>query len=228
MISNQPSEATHQQPSRPRPRNPLTRLSASHLLMVLAAVLAFGTNLMVLRSHDETRAVVVAASDLVAGRTVDHSDFRAVEVDVDDDLFARLLPWQQVESLTGMVASRTIAAGDLIGPSDLRLAAAGSGLRAMSIPIAAEHAVGGNLVPGDRIDLILVRDQIPEYVLVDAEVLSVSTNERGALSAGGFYLVVGVDEERALAVAAAVQDGRIEVVRSTGADPVAVELHERG
>lgn len=222
LISSQASEATQTQPPRPRRRNPLTRLSASHLLMVVAAVLAFITNLMVLRSQDETRAVVVAASDLVSGRAVDVNDFRAVEVDVDDDLFSRLVPWQQMETLKGMVAARAIPAGDLIGPNDLRPESAGFGLRAMSIPIDAEHAVGGDLVVGDRIDLILVRDQVPEYVLVDAEVLSVSSNDRGALSVGGFYLVVGVDPERALAVAAAVQDGRIEVVRSTGADPIRV------
>jgi Flp pilus assembly protein CpaB len=185
--------------------------------MVLAAVLAFGTNLMVLRGQDETRAVVVAASDLVAGRALDRNDFRAVEVDVDDDLFSRLLPWQQVDGLAGMVTARPITAGDLIGRNDLREAAAVSGLRAISIPIAADHAVGGDLVPGDRIDLILVRDDVPEYVLVDAEVLSVSNNERAALSIGGFFVIVGVDEERALAVAAAIQDGHIEVIRSTGA-----------
>lgn len=188
--------------------------------MVLAAVLAFATNLMVLRSQDETRAVVVAASDLIGGRVVDRSDFKAVEVDVDDDLFSRLVSWQQVDGLVGMVAARTIPAGDLIGPSDLREASTTTGLRAMSIPIEPEHAVGGALLPGDRVDLILVQDERPEFVLVDAEVLSVSTNDRGALSVGGFYVVVAVGPERALEVAAAIQDGRIEVIRSTGASPM--------
>lgn len=220
MINSQASEATHSPPPRPRRRNPLTRLSASHLLMVLAAVLAFATNLMVLRSHDETRAVVVAASDLVAGRIVDRSDFKAVEVDVDDDLFSRLTSWHQVDVLAGMVAARTIPSGDLIGPNDLRDASTTSGLRAMSIPIEPDHAVGGALLPGDRVDLILVRDERAEYVLVDAEVLSVSTSDRGALSVGGFYVVVAVGPQHALDVAAAIQDGRIEVVRSTGADPM--------
>ena len=87
----------------------------------------------------------------------------------------------------------------------------------MSIPIDAEHAVGGDLGAGDRIDLILVGDDGPEYVMSGAEVLSVSADgELGALSVGDFYLVVAVDREQALGVAAAIRDGRIEVVRSTG------------
>lgn len=220
MINTQASEATQSPSPRPRRRNPLTRLSASHLLMVLAAVLAFATNLMVLRGHDETRAVVVAASDLISGRAVGRSDFRAVEVDVDDDLFSRLMPWQQVDGLVGMVATRPIPAGDLIGPNDLREASTRTGMRAMSIPIEPEHAVGGALLPGDRVDLIVVRDERAEYVLVDAEVLSVSTSDRGALSVGTFYVVVAVEPDRALDVAEAIQDGRIDVVRSTGANPM--------
>jgi Flp pilus assembly protein CpaB len=190
------------------------------LLMVLAAVLAFATNLMVLRSHDQTRAVVVTSSDLVAGRPVERSDFRSVEVDVDDDLFTRLVPWTDVDGLAGLVAARAIPSGDLVRPTDLRPAAAARGLRAMSIPIEPEHAVGGDLLAGDRVDLILVDDEGTAFVLVDAEVLSVSSGDRGALSVGAFYVVVGVEADLALDVAAAIQDGRIELVRSTGAEPL--------
>ncbi|MBA3360047.1 MAG: hypothetical protein H0T94_01015, partial [Acidimicrobiia bacterium] len=44
--------------------------------MVLAAVLAFVTNVMVLRSQEETRPVVVAASAIEAGRTLSATDFK--------------------------------------------------------------------------------------------------------------------------------------------------------
>jgi Flp pilus assembly protein CpaB len=188
--------------------------------MLLAAALAFATNLMVLRSHDQTRAVVTASSDLVEGRPVGRTDFRSVEVDVDDDLFARMVPWIDVDALVGLVPARAIAQGDLIRPDDLRSAAAADGLRAMSIPIEPEHAVGGDLVAGDRVDLILVGEEGAGYVLVDAEVLSVSSDDRGALSVGAFFVVVAVEADLALDVAAAIQDGRIEVIRSTGAEPV--------
>jgi hypothetical protein len=51
-------------------------------------------------------------------------------------------------------------------------------------------------------------------------VLSVSPiGELGALASGDFYIVVAIDEKQALLVAEAIRDGRIEVVRATGAVP---------
>lgn len=218
MIPGQVSEATHVAPVRVRRRNPLTRLSAAHLLMLLAAVLAFATNLLVLRNHDQTRAVVVAALNLPAGRPVESMHLRAVEVDVDDAVYATLIPWAQATTLVGQVTAYPIAGGMLIGMTDFRDPSGPAGLRSMSIPIDAEHAVGGELASGDRIDLILVGDDGPRYVLVSAEVLAVSSmGELGALASGGFYVVVAVDAEQALLVAEAIRDGRIEIVRSTGA-----------
>jgi Flp pilus assembly protein CpaB len=221
VIREQVGEATPVGPGRVRRRNPLTRVSAAHLLMLLAAVLAFATNLVVLRNHDETRAVVVAAVNLPAGRLVESTHLRAVEVDVDDAVFSKLIPWTQAAGLVGQVTSHPIGEGVLIGITDFRDASGPAGLRSMSVPIDAEHAVGGELAAGDRIDLILVGDDGPRYVLASAEVLAVSSiGELGALASGDFYIVVAVDAAQALLVAEAIRDGRIEVVRSTGAVPV--------
>ena len=221
MIREQVGEATPVGPGRIRRRNPLTRVSAAHLLMVLAAVLAFATNLVVLRNLDQTRAVVVASVDLPAGREVESTHLRAVEVDVDEEVYARLIPWTEATSLVGQVTAHPIGEGVLVAAGDFRDPSGPAGLRSMSIPIDAEHAVGGALGSGDRIDLILVGDEGPRYVLAGAEVLAVSpTGELGALTAGDFYIVVAVDAEEALLVAEAIRDGRIEVVRSTGSDLV--------
>lgn len=207
----------------PRPkRNPLTRITASHLLMVLAAVLAFATNVMVLRNQDETRPIVVAVTSIEAGRTLGPADFRVAEVDLDDDLFASLIPWGRATELNGMVAARAIGEGAMISSGDVRSAAAPDRLRAMSIPIDPEHAVGGQILAGDRIDLISVSDEASSYVLVNAEVLAVPDEARASFTgAGGYYLVVAVNSEQALAVATAIRQGEIEVARSTGS--IAIE-----
>lgn len=221
MTRDQVGEATAVAPIRTRRRNPLTRVSAAHLLMLLAAVLAFATNLVVLRNLDHTRAVAVAAVDLPAGSHIESSHLRSVEVDVDDTVYARLVPWAQAAAVIGQVTAHPIGEGRLIGVGDVRDPSGPAGLRSMSIPIDAEHAVGGGLGAGDRVDLILVEDDGPRYVLTDAEVLSVSPiGELGALASGDFYIVVALDEDQALLVAEAIRDGRIEVVRSTGALPV--------
>jgi Flp pilus assembly protein CpaB len=188
--------------------------------MVLAAVLAFATNLMVLRGQEKTREAVIASGRIEAGRVIAPTDLTVAEVDVDDGLFATLLSGQQSQALVGMVATRTIEAGHLLSVDDLRPPAAPSAQRAISIPIEIEHAVGGGLVAGDRIDLIAVADGGPQYVLVGAEVLEVPSTARGSLTgATGFFVVVAVDDQQALAVAAAIRSGEIEIARSTGSSP---------
>jgi len=192
--------------------------------MVLAAVLAFVTNVMVLRSQEETRLVVVAASAIEAGRTLSATDFKVAEVDLEDDLFARLIPWEQASGLSGMVAARAIGAGQMVVAADVRSPAAPNGLRAISIPIDPEHAVGGALIAGDRIDLISVTEEASTYVLADVEVLAVPAEARSSLTGtGGYYLVVAVNADQALAVADAIRGGQVEIVRATGSTVIEVE-----
>ncbi len=188
--------------------------------MVLAAVLAFAVNLVILRSRDDTTPVAAVRTGVVAGEVVDAEDIRLVEVDVDADILSSLFQANEVEQLVGMVATRQLVAGELLHRSALLPAAGAEGLRAMSVPIDPAHAVGGALVAGDRIDLIHVTESGPRYVLIGAEVLSVATPDRAALAGStGFHVVLAVTEASALEVAAAINDGKIELVRSTGAAP---------
>jgi Flp pilus assembly protein CpaB len=190
--------------------------------MMLAAILAFATNLMVLRGQETTRPAVVATGRIEAGRVIQVGDLAVAEVDVDDSLFATLLPGGQSSAFVGMVATRSIESGHLLSVDDLRPAAAPSSQRALSIPIEIEHAVGGGLVAGDRIDLISVSGTGSEYILTGAEVLEVPSTTRGSLTgATGFFVVVAVDDEEALAVATAIRSGEIEIARSTGSTPAA-------
>lgn len=224
MTGAQANEPAFSDLPRPRRRNPLTRVTASHLLMILAAILAFATNLMVLRGQETTRPAVVAGARIEAGRVIKAADLTVAEVDVDDSLFATLLAGGQSSALVGMVATRTIEAGHLLSVDDLRPAAAPSAQRAISIPIEIEHAVGGALVTGDRVDLISVSESGSEYILTGAEVLEVPTNARGSLTgATGFFVVVAVDDQEALAVAEAIRSGEIEIARSTGSSPAATQ-----
>ncbi len=94
----------------------------------------------------------------------------------------------------------------------------------MSIPVPREKAVGGGLRVGDRVDVIDVVDGEAAFVMADAQVVSVSSaaTSGGITSgaAGDFFVVVEVDARQALAVAEALADGKVDVVRSTGAEPI--------
>ena len=199
-------------------RRPWRRLSAAHLLMVVAAVLAFTVNLLVLRSRDDTVPVVAVAAPVAAGEVVNAAHFKMADVDISPEILANLYRWDEVASLTGQVAARALAPGELVGPGALVESAAPSGLRSMSIPLDPARAVGGELVAGDRIDLIRVDEAGASYILEDTAVLAVADPDRGGLGVSGdFHLVIAVTREQALAVAAAVDAGSLQVVKSTGA-----------
>lgn len=88
----------------------------------------------------------------------------------------------------------------------------------MSLPIPIEHAAGGLLSPGDLVDVIAVSDGVAEYVAQGLPVSSVADQAGGALGAGApYHVVVAVDDEQALMLAAAMAGGSIEVIESTGA-----------
>lgn len=89
--------------------------------------------------------------------------------------------------------------------------------------MASENAVGGALAAGDRVDVIDVVDGAARYVVTGALVTRVPSSETAAGIARGaardFYVVVQVDDAGALALAEAAADGKLDVVRSSGAAP---------
>ena len=68
-------------------------------------------------------------------------------------------------------------------------------------------------------DVISIVGAEPSFVATDLEVVSLAETDQGGLSGvGPYYLVVAVTTDDALALARAIADGSIEIVRSTGAD----------
>jgi len=181
--------------------------------MVVAGILAFLTNLALVRSGDATVAVAVAATDLVPGTSFDPAaHVRLVPLAADSELAGALVSGAHLPDLAGSVVARPVGAGEPLVRDALVAPSAPLSARAMSIPVSRETAAGGAIVAGDRVDVIVADDGAARYVLANAEVLAVPDP-----AGGRFHLVVAVDAEEALAVAAALDEGTVHVVRSTGA-----------
>ncbi|HVM02182.1 MAG TPA: SAF domain-containing protein [Acidimicrobiales bacterium] len=210
-----PAEAA---PRRQRP--PWTRFSAAHALMVGSGLLAFVLVAAALDDRGATVRVAVAAGDVAAGAAVSADDVRWAELPADSELAGQLVTPSGLRA--GAVATQAIAAGQPLLRRDLAAGADADGLRWLSIPVAREHAAGGALRPGDRVDVIDVTDGVARYVVTGAEVARVGPDGAGrGLTAGTreFHVVVRVDADEALAVAEALADGKVDVVRSTAATP---------
>jgi len=200
-----------------------SRVSGRHLLVMVVGILAFLTNLVVLRSQDERIFVAVAAIDLDAGETLRNQSLRFVDIDATSQLAGNFVTRDSLDGTGDLVIAAPIRAGDPILATSLLPAVAGGGLRAISIPVDRERAVGGAVQAGDSIDVISVEDGTARYVLSGVEVLAVPGSDKSALSANSYFLVVAVDDREALAVSRAMRTGSIDIVRSTGAVPPVAE-----
>jgi Flp pilus assembly protein CpaB len=201
-----------------RRRNLLSLVSGGHLVMIVAGLLGMLLTLALLRSADHRVRVAVAAHDLLPGDRIGPDDVRYERVKMDDDLLATVLEPDDVDAIAGSVAIGPIDEGELVARRDLRQPAAGSGLRAVSIPIDPSRAVAGDLAAGDRADVILAGDREVAIIVAGAEVLSVNHPDDGAFTAAEDELTItlAVDAHESQLLTAAVTDGDILVARSTG------------
>ena len=213
------------------------RLSVGHVLMLVAGLLAILLNFAVLRARDETFQVAVAGQTILAGTELAQGMFIFTEVKMEQLALDQLVQPDAIGLVDGQIAARTISQGEFLQGSDWSDPAAPLELRAMSIPINREHAVGGLLQKGDRVDIIAVDETRAAYVLIDAEVLSIAESGTGGLtSTAQYWFTVAVSAQEALELSPVIRDGKFEVVRSTGSvtpeilefdpDPVSTEPEE--
>ncbi len=191
-------------------------------MIAIAAVLAFGLNYLALQNRDATASVAIAARPIAEGTAFTADLARLVPVPSDFEGLRHLVVEADLGELEGWIVSRSMAEGELIDRAIVVAPGGGDGLRTMSIPVPIEHAAGATLVVGDRVDVISVLDAIPSYVATDLEIVAIAdTAQEGLAGAGAYHIVVAVDGDEALALAGAIDEGSIEVIRSTGATPVA-------
>lgn len=221
------ANAHNRAPIRPTPvpaRRPLrARVSTGHIVMVVAGLLGALLTLQVLRSADDRREVLTLRRNVPAGEVVTAADLTTTRVRVDSTVERSLVAADERGAVVGEVATRPLRAGDLVNRHDIRRGAPGTGLRSMTIPIETSRAVGGDLVAGDRVDVIATTDEGSEFIVTDAEVLRTGGGESdGPLrsSSDKYFVKIAVDAPEATAIAYGLKHGSLDVIAATGADPV--------
>lgn len=216
-----------QRPVRPRRRKLRERISLGHLFMIASALLAFVLVVSVLQDRTATTTIVVADADILPGTIITGDLVRQIEIPADSPLVGSVATLATIASGELSVGHR-IGAGDPITLTGISPASSPSALRAMSVPIDRADAVGGDLTAGDRVDVISVAGGAASYVAVDLEVLGTQgaesrTGALGSSSLSNYFVTVSVDDQNALAIALAMETGKVSIVRSTGAVPVPPE-----
>lgn len=226
-ISPAPSQVDTPRPPR---RRITSRLSSGHVLVIVAALLAAVANYAVLRGGETEVVVMVAAADIPAGSVITADHLRPAVVGSELGALDQLVTRDDVGHLDGRVAAVAIPAGAPLRQSDLVPASSpGAGERRISIPIERDRAVGGAIVPEDRIDVIRVVEGEASYLVSGARVLAVAdASDAGLGSMSGFHVTIAVDADTALCLASAIESGGLTVVLSTGQEPVPVTPCDRG
>jgi Flp pilus assembly protein CpaB len=122
------------------------------------------------------------------------------------------------------VASVDLNNGEPIARSEIARSGSNTGLGAMSIDVPADHAAGGSIVAGDRVDVIAADGSGgASYIAQGLRVLTVAPSGDGGLlgaTVGDYWVEVAVDKATALRLTAAMGGTDsltgIEVVRSDG------------
>ncbi|MCU1427264.1 MAG: hypothetical protein JWL83_1264 [Actinomycetia bacterium] len=208
-------------PARASRRALHSRVSAGHLVMIVAGLIGALGTLAALRAADHRVEVLIARHELAPGAVVGADAFRAVRIGADAGTMTAFVRATDVHSLVGQVVTTRIAAGGFVSSADVSRASTGASRRSMSFPVDRSHALNGQVVGGDRVDVVAVdaRTGGARYVATGAEVLRVDGGGgRGPLGGSDSITVtLAVDPKVALDIATAVHGKDLTLVRATGA-----------
>jgi Flp pilus assembly protein CpaB len=189
-------------------------------LVLLCTSLVAGRQLI--ESSTSTVPVWAAERDLATGAHLDPSALTRIEVAIPSPALNRYL--SATGSPAGLRVGRPIARGELIPVAALSEEAADGRGSAMTIPVSPEHALGGELRPGDHIDVFATfnsQDLRARTTLLVSEVEVLDLVSSGGLVLDGEAVVgvtVALSPDEAAKVAFAVRTAEIDIVRlETGA-----------
>lgn len=183
--------------------------------LVLFGIALFGGQ-RVLEAGSRTVPVWAAARNLSAGAVLTAGDLRIAEVRLPGDLLAHYASGDT--PIEGLTTTRAVAQGELISARWITSEDVALG-SSMTIPITPEHAVGGDLRPGDRVDVYATFDASDlrartELVVEGAEVLDI-VDADGLVVADGSMIgvTVAIEPDAAGALAGAIRTAEIDLVR---------------
>jgi Flp pilus assembly protein CpaB len=191
-------------------------LNGRTVLGLVIFALAFLGAQRAIEAQRTTTPLWVATRDLATGQMLMPSDLSVVEA---------VLPGDQSTGyalastdLAGSIVGRPVGAGELVPLSAVSTGDAAGPGRAMTVPVEAEHAVGGEVGPGDLVDVYATFEEQGSkartiLLLRSTEVLSVMRAGGLVQEEASVGLTLSVSPEDAGRLAFAVRTATIDVVR---------------
>jgi Flp pilus assembly protein CpaB len=181
------------------------------LLLFFVGILATSG---IIRQAQERTPVLVAAHSLEPGHTIEKSDLRVAEIGLSPGIAS--LSANQLEAVEGSVLSAPLEAGQVMTPGAVGAGPAlNAGQVAISVGVAPQHAAGGRLRSGDRVQLLATEDPDrptarTSLLLSDVEVIAVH-QEQGPAADPILTVTLAVSSDDATAVAQAANSGVLDL-----------------
>lgn len=184
--------------------------------LVLFAV-AFLAGQRLLAAADETVGVWAASRDLPLGETLDAADLEQVQVRMPEELLSRYAT--SVERVDGGALLHPLRAGELVSLDWVGTGSVARAGRSLTIPVSPEHAVGGQLRIGDRVDVFATfdaGDARARTVLIVRGAQVVGTVDAGGLITGEeatIGVTIATTQPEAARLSFALRTGEIDLAR---------------
>jgi Flp pilus assembly protein CpaB len=207
-------------PRRQRRRHRLRLLQPLPLAAVLLILLALIGYWSVYSRTTRRMQVLVAAHALPAGRVLRASDLNHTGLAASGQLLATLIPSSEQGLLVGRSLKEPVAAGAPIPAA--ALASARGGTDSMTLAVPVQHALGGQLAPGDRVTVLATYTSATGQAQTRAiarnlEVLSVGSVSGFNASAETIPVTVELPNPSvASALALANEAGKLDLLRESG------------
>lgn len=187
---------------------------------ILVFCVAFLAGRQVLEAQRATVVVWAATHDVPPDTTLGTDDLELVEVKLSSAQLTHYVLGKS--SLEGVIVTRPLRAGELIPRNWLASPAVDGSDRTMTVPVAIEHANGGELSPGDRIDVFATFDAGDPRARTQMLLRAVEVHD--VVTAGGLVedeavvgVTISVTAEEAGHLAFAIRTGEIDITRVVGA-----------
>jgi Flp pilus assembly protein CpaB len=195
-------------------------------MRVVVGLLLFSVGILatsgIIRQAQERTPVLVAARSLEPGHTMEQGDLRVAEIGLGPGIAS--LPASELESVEGGVLRAPLEPGQLMTPGAVAAGPALSGGQvAISVGVAPQHAAGGSLRSGDRVQLLATED--PDQptartsrLLSAVEVIAVH-QEQGPAADPLLTVTLAVSSDDASAVAQAANSGVLDLALRPPKEP---------
>ena len=161
---------------------------------------------------------VVMTTDVAPGERIERSDLALVELDLP--AAQRRLAFTELRVLVGATALSALADGQLVQSSEVAKPVGAPERAQVSLRVDPGAAVGGDLRPGDTVDVLATYTAGGEpktsTISRGALVVKVVSDDRQVGSGGAIVVVLAVRPDEVEDIASAAAAGHVLIARTTG------------